>query len=284
MTRPPTLAAWLIAHVLPDRRREDSLVISKNCFTHALVESGRPGASRWYWRQCANVVIDAVRERRRQPRLPGGDSLMQTILEDLRYAVRSLIAKPGFTVVAVLMLALGHRRQRHDFQLGQFGPAQSAPGRVAARRPRATRLSVQGRCAHELFVSRLPGPAKGIEAGGGHGRPRGSRRWCRDRSRCRAGLVGSGHGQLLRCPRGANGHRPRFRGVGGASRRGRIGRDRPRVLVAAIRFRSQRDRAVDSKINAQPFTIVGVAADGFLGGESGLAFDSSGCRWGCSQW
>ena len=32
---------------------------------------------------------------------------MQTLTQDLRYAVRSLVANPGFAGVAVLMLALG---------------------------------------------------------------------------------------------------------------------------------------------------------------------------------
>ena len=32
---------------------------------------------------------------------------MQTLTQDLRYAFRSLVAKPGFALTAVLMLALG---------------------------------------------------------------------------------------------------------------------------------------------------------------------------------
>ena len=41
---------------------------------------------------------------------------MATFWQDLRYGARSLARTPAFTAVAVLTLALGHRRQRRHFQ------------------------------------------------------------------------------------------------------------------------------------------------------------------------
>jgi putative ABC transport system permease protein len=95
----------LIARIA-DRRREELLGDLEELFQIQLLERGRREARRWYWRQSFNAVVDAIRDRRRQPK-PAGDSLMQTIVQDLRYAFRSLKANPGFAIVAVLMLALG---------------------------------------------------------------------------------------------------------------------------------------------------------------------------------
>jgi hypothetical protein len=105
--RVPWLASWLLCRSLPDRRREEFLGDLEELFQARCLEDGRRAANRWYWRQTSHALIEAFRERRRRPRPPSGDSLMQTITQDLRFAFRSLIAKPGFAAVAILMLALG---------------------------------------------------------------------------------------------------------------------------------------------------------------------------------
>jgi predicted permease len=107
MPRPPGIASWLVARTLSDRRREELLGDLEELFHARTRERGRTNARRWYWRQSANVIADAIRERRRRPPSPAGDPVMQTIIQDLRYAFRSLVANPGFAAVAVLMLALG---------------------------------------------------------------------------------------------------------------------------------------------------------------------------------
>ena len=120
--RSPRFAAWLLARALNDRRREEFLGDLEELFQVKALEQGRTAARRWYWRQAAQAILDALRERRRlvlsearafarrvegKPKAPPGDSTMQTIVQDLRYAIRSLTGNPGFAAVAVLMLALG---------------------------------------------------------------------------------------------------------------------------------------------------------------------------------
>jgi hypothetical protein len=103
----PRLARWLIAREIDDHRGEDLLGDLEELFQERAREQGRLAATRWYWRQAIHIIVDAMRARRRQPRPVAGDSLMQTLGQDFRYAVRSLAARPGFTFVAVVMLSLG---------------------------------------------------------------------------------------------------------------------------------------------------------------------------------
>jgi MacB-like periplasmic core domain len=105
--RPPLVATWVIARAIPERRREEFLGDLEELFQIRSLERGGAEARRWYWRQSASVIADAVRERRRRPPSPDGDSVMQTIVQDLRYSFRSLSANPGFALVAVVMLSLG---------------------------------------------------------------------------------------------------------------------------------------------------------------------------------
>ena len=100
--------AWLLARTIPQHRQEEFLGDLEELFRVAarprVADEPRGGGTGV--RPLA-ALLDAFADWRRQPRDRNGDSIMLTILQDLRYAFRSLAAKPGFAAVAILMLSLG---------------------------------------------------------------------------------------------------------------------------------------------------------------------------------
>jgi len=76
---------------------------------------GRFRARIWYWHQVRQSVGPSMRRRRqmRQPATPSSRppekrraSMIDTLTQDLRYSVRTLMREPGWTMAAVLTLAL----------------------------------------------------------------------------------------------------------------------------------------------------------------------------------
>ena len=73
--------------------------------------AGRPWRTTWLWiAAIVDVLIEGSRERRRRRQRassPGARVIMNAYLKDVRYGCRLLWRQPGFSAVAVLVLALG---------------------------------------------------------------------------------------------------------------------------------------------------------------------------------
>jgi putative ABC transport system permease protein len=110
--QPPRLARALLTCLLPARDREFLLGDLEEAFhTRAAGTGGVAAARRWYWR-ASIASLAALRKRDRREWRPQvkrikGDSVMKNIWRDIRHGARLLMRAPGFTVVAVLTLALG---------------------------------------------------------------------------------------------------------------------------------------------------------------------------------
>ena len=269
--RPPRLASWLLSLAIPDRRREELLGDLEELFDVHVITRGRATARRWYWRQTADAIVDSLRERRRQPQRPAGDSVMQTLMQDLRYAVRSLVANPGFAAVAVLMLALGIGANATIFSWVNAVLLNPLPG--TARTGELVQLTylyrgeVMPSVSYPDYqdISRAAKQLTGLTgfedlAVGVVIDKEAERAWSQ--------IVTSNFFDVLGAPvvlgRGftAEDEKPGTQAVvlSDAYWQRRFNGD-PSVIGRQIR------------INAQPFTIVGVAGPKFLGGVSGLSHD-----------
>ena len=270
--RPPRLACWLLARAVPDRRREELLGDLNELFEAAVLERGRGAARRWYWRQTAHAIADAIRERRRKPKIPGGDSLMQTIVQDLRYAFRTLIGNPGFAGVAILMLALGIGANSTIFSWVNAVLLNPMPGSTRAGDLVQLTYLYRGDVIPSFSYpdyQDFARAAKQVSGITGHDDLAVGVVIDREAERAWAEVVTSNFFDVLGAPVALG------RGF-------TVDDEKPGAAAAVVLSDAYWQRRFNAdpgvigrtiRVNAQPFTVVGVAGAGFLGAVSGLSYD-----------
>ncbi len=272
--RPPLVAAWLLSVVTPDHRREEFLGDLEELFQVRALELGRWSAHRWYWRQTLQATRDNLREWRQRPRTktPAGDTFMQTLTQDLRYAIRSLTGKPGFAAVAVLMLALGIGANSTIFSWVNAVLLHPIPGAAGAHELVQLSYLYRGDVLPSFSypdyddISKAARKVAGIA---GYEDFAVGMVIDQDAERVWAEIVTANFFDVLGAPialgRGfvADENKPGTAPVVVLSDsywQRRFNRD-PNVIGRQVR------------INANPFTVIGVSGPGFVGAATGLSFD-----------
>ena len=100
MTTPPRFARWLLDRALPDDVRGDTI-------RGDLLKEFRVRGAWWYWRHALSIVVRSRRFRRGRGREEKPSMVIESIWNDLKYAVRAYAKAPSFTLAVVATLALG---------------------------------------------------------------------------------------------------------------------------------------------------------------------------------
>ncbi len=97
--RPPRLAVWLLERLLPAELRADVVGDLVEVYEAGNDAAGGKRSSLWFWAQALRLGFAYRRDDRR--------SLLGTLLQDLRDAVRSVLRSPGYALACGVILALG---------------------------------------------------------------------------------------------------------------------------------------------------------------------------------
>jgi predicted permease len=269
--RPPRLAAWLLMRVAPRRRREDIAGDLHELFGDRAARDGAGRARRWYWRQVGAAVAEALDDWWHRP-ARRGDSPMQTLLEDIRFSLRALTRQPVFTLVAVAILALGIGANATVFSWVNAVLLDPLPGAARQGDLVQAAYTFRGNTMSSFSYPDVEDFSAGATTLDG----------VAARDQLRVGMVIDRTAERV-WGEIVTGNFFEVLGVDAAAGRVLHPSDDSAASAPAVvlgypfwQARFGGNPAVVGRtllINARPFTVVGVAAEGFEGGESALRFD-----------
>ena len=271
--RPPALAGWLLRVLTPRRLHEELAGDLLELFARRAERDGRSAARRWYWRQVSRAYFDLDQIRRPViARSMAGDPLMLTLAQDVRYALRTLRKQPSFTVVAVLMLAVGIGANATVFSWVNAVLMNPLPGAARQEELRALSYVFRGEPVTSFSYPEyrdIRDAARTVSAIAARDELSLGITIDRDAEQVWADIVTGNFFDLLEV-------RP-FRGRVLTPDDDKVGADPVAVLAHdywVSRFGASND-AIGQRVrlNGQSFTIIGVAPPGFHGGSTGLKFD-----------
>src|SRR4029079_13079111 len=106
LVTPPRLAGWLLARRLPRGPEGDTIRGDLIAAFNERAARGPVGARLWYWRVTLSILL-RYRAVARTGIPTGRQRLHDAVVQDVRYAGRTLLKAPAFTAVVLVTLALG---------------------------------------------------------------------------------------------------------------------------------------------------------------------------------
>ena len=104
---PPRLALWLLSWRIPEPDREFILGDLLEAFDEQQTKLGRRPARRWFWRETLHLSVARWPSPSILPPDPHPEASMDSFMQSMRFAVRSLSRAPALTALVILTLGLG---------------------------------------------------------------------------------------------------------------------------------------------------------------------------------